>query len=46
MPKIKKTKKVAVTAIDWETWAASGGTAGVFGKLFRQGKLKILPSGE
>ena len=36
--------KKKVQCIDAETWAESGGTAGIFGKLWRAGKLKIVPA--
>ena len=40
--KTTNTPAKKITVIDWETWAASGGTAGIYGKLFRAGKLKIV----
>lgn len=36
----KKSKDVQ--EIDADTWAESGGTAGMFGHLWRAGKLKIV----
>lgn len=30
--------------IDADTWAESGGTVGPFGKMWKQGKLKIVPA--
>jgi len=35
-----RSKKIVT--IDFDTWAASGGTAGIFGKNFRNGTLKII----
>ena len=42
----KITKPVKVQEIDADTWAESGGTAGIFGKLWKQGRLKIVPTPE
>lgn len=42
----KAPKPKKVTTIDWETWAASGGTAGIYGKAFRAGTLKIVSDEE
>ena len=39
-------KRGAIQEIDTETWAASGGTAGVFGPLYAKGRLKIVQSDE
>lgn len=38
------TKTVKIVEIDADTWAESGGTAGIFGKAWREGRLKIVPS--
>lgn len=32
--------------IDADTWAESGGSAGMFGRLWKAGKLEIVPSPE
>ena len=40
----RKPKHVKVEEIDADTWAESGGTAGMFGKLWKQGRLKIVPT--
>jgi len=37
----KATPSKKITVIDFDTWAESGGTAGMYGKLFHQGKLRI-----
>jgi hypothetical protein len=31
-----------IKTIDGDTWAASGGTAGIFGRAWREGRLKII----
>jgi hypothetical protein len=31
-----------IKTIDGDTWAASGGTAGIFGKAWKEGRLKII----
>lgn len=33
-----------IVTVDSETWAASGGTAGMFGKAWKEGRLKIVES--
>ena len=35
----KPAKKVEV--IDFDTWAESGGTGGIYGQAWREGRLKI-----
>lgn len=42
MAKRKKT----IIEVDADTWAESGGTAGMFGKAWREGRLRILSSEE
>lgn len=39
---VKNTKTKEITTISAEIWAASGGTIGIFGKLWKQGRLKIV----
>ncbi len=39
-----KTKTVQIVEVDADTWAESGGTAGMFGKAHREGRLRIVPS--
>jgi hypothetical protein len=36
-----KVYRDQILVIAHDTWAESGGTGGMFGKLFKQGRLKI-----
>ena len=43
MKSVQPTKrKPKVQEIDADTWAESGGTGGIYGYLWRAGKLKIV----
>lgn len=37
-----KARAKKIITIDGDTWAASGGTAGIFGKAWKEGRLKII----
>ena len=42
----RQPKSKQIVRIDADTWAASGGTAGMYGRAHREGRLEIVDTGD